>query len=199
MRKKRVAITGGLACGKSSVARIFSSCGAFVVSADALVHSLLVPDTSLGRQIVLLLGPDVVVQDHFDRRKIAQKVFGDRPLLERYEELLHPAVRIALKEALDKEEASCTSSLLCAEVPLLYEARMDADFDYVIAVSAPIERCLERFCKQGHTASDFYLRQQCLLSADDLEKRANLTLNNNGSLTDLEEKALAAYATLCHL
>lgn len=198
LRKKRVAITGGLACGKSSVARIFSSCGAFVVSADTLVHSLLVPDTSLGQQIVCLLGHDVVIQDHFDRRKIAQKVFGDRLLLDRYEKLLHPAVRALLKKALDEHEASCASPLLCAEVPLLYEAGMDADFDYVIAVSAPKERCIERFCKQGYTASDFDLRQQRMLAASDLEKRADLTLKNDGSLTDLEEKALAAYTTLCH-
>ena len=54
---RKVAITGGLSCGKSSVCRIFKELGAYVVSADKIVHQLLSPDTNLGQKVIKLIGP----------------------------------------------------------------------------------------------------------------------------------------------
>ena len=57
LKLKKVAVTGGLSCGKSSVCRIFKELGAYVVSADKIVHQLLSPDANLGQKIVQLIGP----------------------------------------------------------------------------------------------------------------------------------------------
>src|SRR5262245_55950333 len=90
---KKVAVTGGLSCGKSSVCRIFKELGAYVVSADDIVHQLLTPQTKPGQQVIELMGSDIVVDQHIDRSKIAKKVFGNLKLLKSLEQILHPAVR----------------------------------------------------------------------------------------------------------
>ncbi len=72
---KKVAITGGLSSGKSSVCKILKEMGAFVVSADDIVHQLLNPQTSIGHKIIELLGPGVVKGLQFDRTKIGTLVF----------------------------------------------------------------------------------------------------------------------------
>jgi dephospho-CoA kinase len=75
---KKVAVTGGLSSGKSSVCKILKECGAYVVNSDDIVHQLLDPHTAIGQQIIELLGAGVVVDGQFDRKKIAQAVFENK-------------------------------------------------------------------------------------------------------------------------
>ena len=197
---KRVAITGGLASGKTSVAHFFAKCGAVVVSADAVVHKLLSPHTPLGQQIILLLGPDIVAQGQFDRSKIAHKVFSDRELLDKYEMLLHPVIRKEIAAALDEAEKASSAPLLFAEVPLLYEAGMAEDYDYVIAVQAPEAACITRFTERtGYGADEFHRRSSRLLPAKEIAERADLVINNTGSLEELENTVASSYYRLCDI
>ena len=78
-----MAVTGGLSCGKSSVCRIFKELGAYVVSADEIVHQLLSPDTNLGQKIISLLGTEIVVNQKLDRSRIAEMYFKNPELLNR--------------------------------------------------------------------------------------------------------------------
>lgn len=89
---RKVAITGGLSCGKSSVCRFFKELGAHVVSADEIVHQLLSPTQRLGQQVIALIGGDIVVNGKIDRSIIAKKVFDNKRLLHSLEELIHPVV-----------------------------------------------------------------------------------------------------------
>ena len=94
LKLKRAAVTGGLSCGKSSVCRILSELGAYVVSADKIVHQLLSSDANLGQEIVHLLGPSVLVNQTLDRSRIAHIVFHDSELLKALEALVHPAGKV---------------------------------------------------------------------------------------------------------
>ena len=95
----KVAVTGGIASGKSSACRFFKELGAHVVSADNIVHRLLSPETKVGLQVIHLLGPEIVTKGQISRRAIAKKVFNNPLLLEALEKIIHPAVN----EELDKE------------------------------------------------------------------------------------------------
>ena len=71
---KKVAVTGGVASGKSVVCQFFKECGAYVVDADAIVHRLLSSDTAIKEQIIHLLGTEIVVGTQIDRKKLAEIV-----------------------------------------------------------------------------------------------------------------------------
>jgi dephospho-CoA kinase len=180
LKFRKIAVTGGLSCGKSSVCRFLKELGACVVSSDDIVHQLLSSDTNLGQKIIQLLGNDIVVDQKIDRSRIAQKVFQDPNLLQALEEILHPAV---YKEIEKEYQALFTSSgsisdalvfdkgiapaisekknevnkvknlqppLFFAEVPLLFESKGEKNFDCTIVVMANKEQCLERFKKATH-------------------------------------------------
>src|SRR5580700_5876146 len=92
LKTKKIAVTGGLAAGKTTVCQIFKELGAYVVSADEIVHQLLSPGTTVGQQVIKLLGSDIISGQELDRKKIAAKVFFQRDLLHLLEEIIHPAV-----------------------------------------------------------------------------------------------------------
>ena len=118
---RKIAITGGLSCGKSSVCRIFKELGAYVISADEVVHQLLSPTTNLGRQVISLLGADIVVDKQIDRSKIAKKVFKQPALLQSLENLLHPAVRDEIEKQYQQIANQPSPPLFVVEIPLLFE------------------------------------------------------------------------------
>ncbi len=110
LKLRKVAITGGLSCGKSSVCRILKEFGAYVVSADKIVHQLLSSDTNLGQKIVDLLGTSVLVNQKLDRSRIARIVFHDLELLKALEALVHPAVYRELNRDYQKQHNTIPTS-----------------------------------------------------------------------------------------
>ncbi|HSX12427.1 MAG TPA: dephospho-CoA kinase, partial [Rhabdochlamydiaceae bacterium] len=86
---RKLAVTGGLSSGKTTVCKILESLGAYYISADQIVHRLLSPDTKIGKKIIDLLGPKILNGDQFDRAKIAKIVFSQKDTLNALEKILH--------------------------------------------------------------------------------------------------------------
>ncbi len=141
---RKVAITGGVASGKSTVCELLKRLGAHVASADAIVHKLLTPRTDLGQQVIRLLGPDIVNEQQIDRLFVANKVFHDFSLLQALEAILHPPVFEEI-ERLYQEAAEARAPLFAAEVPLLFEVGAQTRFDLSVAVFADEEVAQARF------------------------------------------------------
>lgn len=183
----KVAVTGGLSSGKSSVCRILKKLGADVVSADDIVHLLLSPKTKPGQQVMQLLGDDIVVNQLIDRSKIAKKVFKHPELLKALEKILHPAVLDNIQEEYRKKKESRTSTLFVAEIPLLFEANMESYFDKTIVVQAEPECCAKRFqASTNNSLEEYQLRASHQLPIGEKAKRADFVITNNGSFEDLE-------------
>lgn len=182
---RKVAVTGGLASGKSTVCRLFRECGAHTVSADEIVHQLLTPSTDLGKQVVALLGSEIVSGNRIDRQKIAEKVFTNPALLRALESLTHPAVKeeINRQYELVKQKAP----LFVAEVPLLFEVGADAGFDATIAVASDESHCLERAAKAGLGIQQFKQRMARQLPMAEKQQRADYVLTNNSDLEQLKK------------
>ena len=141
---KKIAVTGGLASGKSTVCALLKKRGAYVVSADEIVHQLLSPHTPLGQQVIKLLGSDIVNNHQLDRKKIAQIVFSNPQKLEALEKLLHPQVLNEIDTAYEKIKHRSDYRCFAAEVPLLYEIGAEKRFDLVIGVVADPAECRAR-------------------------------------------------------
>ena len=190
LKLKRIAVTGGVASGKTSVCRVFQELGAFVVNADAIVHELLSPNTSLGRQVIRLLGNDILIDGKLGRRMIADKVFENPEALHALEKLLHPAVLHKIEELY---QAACHRGAYTAfvvESPLLFEIGQDKFYDMVVTVLADEAVSRERFCKAGFNPGEYERRMKRQLLPREKARRADYVINNNGSLDSLREQVI---------
>lgn len=198
LKLKKVAITGGLSCGKSSVCRILKELGAYVVSADEIVHQLLSSDTNLGQQVVDLLGSGILVNHQIDRSQIARIVFRDPELLKDLEDLLHPAVYEKIEQEYRTQQASLKPpSLFVAEIPLLFETEGEKDYHFTVAVAAPLSDSIQRFQTTTQASEEEYARRasrQWPLMAK--IAKADYAIMNSGTLSDLQEVTKELYNEL---
>lgn len=170
-RPPAVAITGGIAAGKSEALAAFARHGAATLSADAIVHDLLASDPDVREAIRGRWGADTVG----DRGRIGEIVFADPVELDWLERLLHPRTR-ALTEAW---LATVDAPLAVVEVPLLYETGGESRFDAVVVISASDEVRSRR--RPGVAA-----REARLIPDAEKMKRADFVYVNDGSLDDLD-------------
>lgn len=185
LKLKKVAITGGIASGKSAVCKVFQDLGALVVNADSIVHELLLSDTDLSQQIVRLLGRQVLENGKLSRRLIADKVFKDPEILYALEKLLHPAVLHRIEEICQKAEREGSHRLFVVENPLLYEIGQQDAYDAIVAVLADEKKCKERFSLAGHSCEEYERRMKRQWHPEQKAHCANYVIYNNGSLEDL--------------
>jgi dephospho-CoA kinase len=184
---KKVAVTGGIASGKSTVCRFFQEHGAFILSADEIVHKLLSLHSDIGKKVIALLGEDIVVEGALSREVIAQKIFWDSDLLKSLEELLHPEVQRAIEEQYNLI-LKRSYTLFVVEVPLLFESHLESFYDAKITVIADEKICKDRFLQRtGKTPSEFERRTQRLISEEEKIKMADFIIENNSHLTDLKK------------
>jgi dephospho-CoA kinase len=184
---KKVAITGGLASGKSTVCRLLETAGAYVVSADVIVHRLLSLDTPIGQRVANLLGSEVVKDGRLDRPAIAGLVFAHPEKLRELEEILHPAVFHEVRKHYRNAQREQKYRLFVAEIPLLYESAEAAFFDRVVAVIADPALCARRFQESAlYPPGEYERRMSQQLPQQEKAARASYTIVNNGSMKELE-------------
>jgi dephospho-CoA kinase len=181
-RPVSVAITGGIGAGKSEALAAFGRLGAATVSSDEIVHHLLRSDDGVRRAIVERLGEDVLDDEGgVDRSKVAEKVFADREALTWLESLLHPLVsreyltwRDQLARLPNPPDVSAT------EVPLLFEAGSDENFDVVVVITAPEN------VRRKRTWVPLDQRSGRLIPDEEKVRRADYAYVNDGSKRQLE-------------
>lgn len=170
-RPLAVALTGGIAAGKSEALAAFARHGAATASADAIVHELLAGDESVRAEVAARFGDGAAD----DRSRIAEVVFADPAELEWLEALLHPRVVQAQRDWLER----VTEPLAVVEVPLLYETGAETRFDKVVVVTAPAEL---RASRRAGVAE----RESRLLPDAEKVRRADFAYVNDGTLDELD-------------
>jgi dephospho-CoA kinase len=193
LKLQKIAVTGGVASGKTTVCKLFQELGAYVVNADAIVHELLNPKTEFGQQVIRLLGPDIVENGKINRSVVAEKVFKNSQKLRELETILHPAV-LAQIERLYKKATGAT--LFVVEIPLLFEIGAETNYDAVIAVVTDEALAKKRFTASGHTTQEYERRMSRQLSQHIKSAKADYTILNNGTLQDLSSQVKKLYAHL---
>lgn len=190
MARRIVGLTGGLASGKSTVARRLAELGFAVVDADRLVRDLYVPGGRGATALAELLGPEVLDADGaVDRPAVAARIFSDDETRRRVEAAIHPLVRERLEEI-----AAETEGVLVYESAVLVSSGHADACDLVITVEAPEELRLRRAVERGMDEDD--ARARLAAQGDGSERRrvADLVIDNSGTLDDLlaQVDALAA-------
>ena len=131
----RVGLTGGVASGKSTVARMLSELGAVVVDADLLAREVVEPGTPGLAAVVEAFGPTVLADDgSLDRPALGSVVFADAAARKRLEGILHPLIRA---RAAAIEAGAGPGALVVHDIPLLVETGQAGSFDAVLVVDVP--------------------------------------------------------------
>jgi dephospho-CoA kinase len=184
---RKVAVTGGLATGKSTVCQFLREFGAFVADADEIVRHLLTQEGPIRQQVIKLLGPDVITNHQIDRKKVSNSVFSNPSKLKALEMILHPAVRNEIHRLFETVKNNKAYRFFVAEVPLLFEARMEHEFDAVIAVVANDEEARKRSVSK----EEFDRRSRFQLPQAAKEAQATYVIKNHGNLHALKAQVAA--------
>ncbi len=171
-----VAITGNIACGKSTVLKEFARFGK-TIDCDAIVHKLYRKE-SLRKKLRETFGTA-------SRKKLAEIVFKDKRMRKKLEALIHPLVKEELKK-----QIRANKGWLFAEVPLLFEASLTNLFDFVIVVKAKRRQQLERLLKSGYSIEEAKARINSQLALSKKIKNADFVIDNTEDIKRLKEQVL---------
>ena len=185
---RKIALTGGIATGKSYVAGRFREAGVPIVDADLLAREVVLPGTPALAAIRKRFGPDAVRRDGtMDRIRVAQIVFKDKRARLDLEAIIHPAVIKAISDffnALPKR-----TPFAVADIPLVFETGREKDFDAIIVVACPREMQLERLMERNKLSrEDAEKRLAAQLPIDQKVKKATYVINNEGSFEDTNKQ-----------
>jgi dephospho-CoA kinase len=181
-RPLAVAITGGIAAGKSSVLAAFRAHGAATISSDEIVHHLLRADAAVKAVLVERFGERILGDDGVpDRGRIAAIVFDDPDSLAFLEQLLHPLVsREYLRWREQVAQLEDPPPVTVTEVPLLFEAGSEKSFDRVVVVTAP------RKLREQRRQVPLDNRDDRLIDDSEKVARADFHYVNTGTFEDLD-------------
>jgi dephospho-CoA kinase len=178
----RIALTGGIATGKSYVLGQFSQRGIPVLDADALVHGVMAADTEPTTAIAGRFGADVLKADgSVDRAKLGAIVFADAEARRDLEAIVHPAVYRAITTGLRGFESLGGYAMAVVDVPLLYETGHEREYDRVIVTVCDPQEQLRRLAARGLSEEEAHLRLAAQLSPQEKAARADFVVHTDGS------------------
>lgn len=180
---KIIGLTGGIACGKSTVSKALRALGACIIDADALAHELSQPNQALFNAYVQRFGMAIVTAGGtLDRAAIARLIFTDPTMRAEVEQISHPLIRRAVEERLRMAEKEQKRAAVL-DVPLLFEAGWDALADEVWVVALPPEEQLTRLLARDKTMSEGEARARIAAQMPLAEKcaRADVVIDNSGT------------------
>ena len=186
---KIIGLTGGIACGKSTVSTELRARGAAIIDADALAHELSQPHQPLYNAYVQRFGREIVTENGtLDRAAIARRVFADPAVRAEVDAIAHPLIRMAAEERLRaaRDENKRAAVL---DVPLLFEAGWDALADETWVVSLPREEQLKRLLARDKAMDEGEARARIAAQMPLAEKcaRADVIVDNSGTKEEIRE------------
>ena len=187
---KLVGLTGGIASGKSTVAKILQDLGAAIVNADDLAREVVLPGREAWKEVVAAFGVDILQTDqNLDRQKLRTLIFNQPEARKRLESIIHPRVR-ALAEERIRQYGAAGYPVVIYEVPLLFEGKLQEWLRPVILVACNLETQTARLQKRDHLARpDAEKHIAAQMSLTEKRRLADYVIENNGSLADLERQA----------
>ena len=186
---KIIGLTGGIACGKSTVSTELRALGAAIIDADALARELSQPHQPLYNAYVQRFGREIVTADGMlDRVAIARRVFADPAVRAEVDAIAHPLIRMAAEERLRaaRDENKRAAVL---DVPLLFEAGWDALADETWVVALPREEQLARLLARDTSMDEGEARARIAAQMPLAEKcaRADVIIDNSGTKEEIRE------------
>ena len=188
-----IGLTGGIASGKSTVGQILEKNGFSVVDADLLAREVVKPGQKPYEEIVSYFGPEILSEDQtIDRKKLADIVFKDHEKLEELERMTHPHIGF-LAEQKRKEMQDRGDQVGFYMIPLLFENNLKSHFDQVVVVKCSQDNQVGRMgSRDGFSEDEIQHRVSAQVPLSEKALLADIVIENDGSLADLEENVIKA-------
>ena len=190
-----VGLTGGIGSGKSTVSGMLAERGAEVIDADHIAREVVMPRTPAWCKIRDHFGPGVLFADgSIDRQALADIVFGDPAKLALLNEITHPAIFERIADRL--EAARDRDVIVVLDAALLIETGLAQRVDMLVVTHSPKEVQVQRLAAKGMAATQADARIAAQLSPEERLARADLVIDNSGSLEDLGRQVDDAWKEL---
>ena len=179
-----IALTGGIASGKSTIARRLADHGAIVVDADRIVRDVQAPGSPVLEAIAETFGSDMLAADgSLDRARLASRVFGDDDAIARLNAIVHPAVREESARRFAAARAADPGAVVVYDVPLLVEARADDPWDLIVVAHAPAALRVDRLVQlRGMAEADARARIAAQVPDERRLEIADVVIDTTGTL-----------------
>lgn len=186
----KVGLTGGIACGKSTVAALLARRGAYIARADDIARQLMTPGMSVYADVVRAFGRDILNSDgSINRTRLAEAAFtekGGKSRVDELNRLVHPAVVQRQDEWMAEIASRNPAAITIVEAALIYEAGADTHFDRIVVVTCRPEQKAERFARrQGLTLdagrAEVARRSRAQWPDEDKARRAHFVIDNSGA------------------
>jgi dephospho-CoA kinase len=185
---RRVALTGGIATGKSESLKHFRALGAATLDADTISRQVVEPGTPGLDAVVARFGRDVLKADgSLNRGKLGRIVFGDEAARKDLEAIIHPAVYEAMRVWFDdlKRAGAGAPAVAIAEIPLLFETGREGEFDEVVVTACGAGEQAERLMARDDVGEgDARRRVAAQWPLDEKVRRAGHVIDTSGSIED---------------
>jgi len=178
-----VGLTGGVASGKSFVAQCFEELGAERIDADLVAHEVLQDGDLIGK-IVDRWGADLLDDDgQINRKRLGEIVFAgsDDTDLDQLESMMHPKIRVRIRNRMDQLKGAAEVELLVLDIPLLFEGEYDHHCNNVVFVDATRNVRLQRAKLRGWADGELDRRESRQLSIEEKKLRSDVVIDNSGS------------------
>jgi len=197
----RVGLTGGMACGKSVVAKMFSDLGARVIYADKIAHDLYQPGQPVHEELIKRFGHEIVKPDgEIDRAKLAAIAFGNGRV-EELNKAVHPAVVRRQEQLMYEISVREPNAVVLVEAALIFEAGVKNRFAKMVVVTCRPDQKITRYAQRAgldETAAGAEIERRSRAQLPDEEKmrRADYVIDNSGSLERTRQQVERIYAGL---
>ena len=192
----KIALTGGIATGKSHVLGELRRRGVPCLDADALAHGVTAAGTEATHAIASRFGPDVIAADgSVDRQNLGPIVFANDQARRDLEAIVHPAVYRAITAGLRAFELM-GEPLAVVDVPLLFETDRQSDFDRVIVTAAPVAVQIDRLAARGIGEADARRRIAAQRPTDEKAFRADFVIRTDGTMEETDRQVDEIVASL---
>lgn len=194
----RVGLTGGVATGKSTVARIWSELGAEMLDADAMVHALFEPGTTVTAEVAAQFGAEILdPAGRVARSVLGPRVFADPAARHRLERIVHPALRKAIAQRIDQLAGRPGHPLVVVDAALLVESGMHEEFDRLVVVDCDEATQRRRLiARDGSSPEQVAARLAAQTSRQARLELADYVIDTGGSLEQTRQRAGAVHAQL---
>jgi dephospho-CoA kinase len=181
---RRIGLTGGIATGKSYIARRLVRAGVPLIDADVVAREVVAPGTPALAAIAARFGPEVLQSDGtLDRARLGDVVFRDAAARNDLEAIVHPAVRERIRDFF--ETLPPGTPFAVADVPLLFETGREKEFDIVVVAACEPETQLSRIsARDGLSRADAERRLGAQLPIADKIRRADYVIRTDGAYED---------------
>lgn len=180
-----IGLTGSIASGKSTVAKMIESYGLPIVDADVVARQVVEPGTPTLNKIAEAFGPEVIAHDgSMDRAKVGSIIFHNEEMRKTLNGIIHPAIREEMLRQRD-EFISFGEKNIFMDIPLLFESKLEHFVEKIIVVSVKKEVQLQRLMERnGYSEEEANARIATQIPVKEKEQLADAVIHNNGTLED---------------